>query len=204
MEKAKEKDYEEPKPEDFSEEILKIKSKIKEQPKDAMNYYFLAKEYILKVPLRAIDSLEEVESLLKKSLELAPELWAPKIFLGELLFKQGRFREAEKYFKEVIKEKPESVSVREYLGKCVELGADKKNKKHPEKELLYLFENDLRKFIKKILQGEFRDGWWRGGIPAKVRASCAAKREEGLDEEKDLDLILFAKEKPKRGKKKIM
>ena len=175
-------------PEQFSEEILNLKATIFIDPKDPMNYYFLAKEYMLKVPIRAIDSLKEIEDLLKKSLELAPELWAPKIFLGELLFKQGKIEEAETYFKKVLEEKPESVSAKEYFAKCLE----NKKEKYSEKELFYLFENDLRKFIGNILNNEFNGNWWRKGIPAKIRVSCVARREEGLDEEKDRDLILFA------------
>ena len=143
---------------------------------------------MLKVPIRAIDNLKYVENLLKQSLKIAPSLWAPKIFLGELLFKQGKFKEAEPYFRKVAEEKPESVSVKEYLAKCIE----NKKEKYSEKDLLYLFENDLRKFIKKVLEEEFKENWWRKGVPEKVRADCMGRRELGLDEEKDLDPILFA------------
>lgn len=187
---TEEKNYEELKPEQFSENIQKFKEEIEKNPKEAINYYYLAKEYILKVPIRAFESCEYIENLLKKSLELAPELWAPKIFLGELLFKQGKYGEAELYFKEVSEEKPEAVSVREYLAKCAEHDVDKQEKS--EKDLLYLFENDLRKFIRKVLEKEFKDDWWRQGIPVKVRSDCVARREIGLDEEKDIDPILFA------------
>lgn len=183
-----EKPYEPLTPEQFSKEIISLKDKLKEEPENPLNYYFLAKEYMLKVPIRAIDNLKYIEDLLKKSLELAPELWAPKIFLGELLFKQGKFSEAEPYFRKVTEEKPESVSVKEYLAKCIE----NKKEKHSEKDLLYLFENDLRRFIRKVLEEEFKENWWRKGVPAKVRANCMGRRELGLDEEKDLDPILFA------------
>jgi len=189
--KDREKEYKELKPEDFSPNINHFKEEIIKEPENPMNYYYLAKEYILKIPLRGIDSLKEIEELLKKSLELAPELWAPKIFLGELLLKQDRFEEAEKYFREVIKEKPQSVSVREYLAKCIEKQTGR-HEKHSEKDLLYLFENDLREFIRKVLENEFKDDWWRKGIPKKIRSSCVSKREEGLDEEKNLEPILFA------------
>ena len=181
-------EYEELKAEQFSREIKKLKDEIEKNPEGALSYYYLAKEYMLKVPIRAIDSLKEIEDLLKKSLELAPELWAPKIFLGELLFKQGKFSEAEEYFRKVAEEKPESVSVKEYLAKCIE----NKKEEYSEKDLLYMFENDLRKFIKNILENEFKSNWWREGIPPKVRADCMARREMGLDEEKDLEPILFA------------
>ena len=180
--------YEPLTPEQFSEEIKKIEENIKKDPENPLNYYFLAKEYMLKVPIRAFESCEYIESLLKKSLELAPELWAPKIFLGELLFKQGKYSEAKTYFKKVLEEKPESVSAKEYFAKCLE----NKKEKYSEKELFYLFENDLRKFIGNVLNNEFNGDWWRKGIPTKIRVSCVARREEGLDEEKDRDLILFA------------
>ncbi len=184
-------DYEILKPEQFSENIKKFEENIKKDPENSLNYYYLAKEYILKVPIRALESCEYIEGLLKKSLELAPELWAPKIFLGELLFKQGKYPEAESYFKKVSEEKPESMSVREYLAKCIEKNSTSK-RKYSEKELLYLFENDLRKFIKQVLEKEFKGDWWRKGIPTKTRVSCASRREGGLYEEKDIDLILFA------------
>ena len=58
--------------------------------------------------------------------------------------------------------------------------------------MFYLFENDLRKFIKKVLQDKFGELWWRKGVPAKTRSTCASRREEGLEEEMNLDLILFA------------
>ena len=186
-----EKEYKELKSEDFSLNINHFKEEIIKDPENPLNYYYLAKEYMLKVPLRVIDDLKYLENLLKKSLEIAPDLWAPKIFLGELLFKQNKFTEAEKYFREIIKEKPESVSVREYLAKCIE-NKSSKHEETSEKDLLYLFENDLREFIKKVLEKEFKNDWWRKGIPAKVRSDCVAKKELGLDEEKDLDPILFA------------
>ena len=174
--------------EEFPNKINEYKEKIKENPNNAINYYYLAKEYILKVPIRAIHSIKDIEELLKKSLELNPNLWAPKIFLGELLFKQGKFQEAEVYFNQIIQEKPESVSAKEYIAECIEHRGEELS----EKELLYLFENDLRHFIKRKLEEEYRENWWREGVPTKTRSSCAARREEGLEEEKDLDKLLFA------------
>ncbi len=173
---------------DFPNNIKKYKEKIGSEPKNAINYYYLAKEYMLKVPIRVIPSLKEIENLLKKSLELDNKLWAPKIFLGELLFKQGKYLEAEKYFDKIIKEKPESVSIKEFLAKCIKHRGESLS----EKELLYLFENDLRVFIKEKLENKFEGNWWREGIPTKTRSNCASRREEGLNEEKDLDLLLFA------------
>ena len=127
---------------------MKLKKKIVFDSMDAMNYYYPAKEYMLHVSIRAMDSLGDVEDLLKKSLELNPELWAPKIFLGELLFKQGKFKGAESSLRKVAEEQPESVSVRNYLARCMENKSKKEDKS--ENELLYLFENELRKFIRKV------------------------------------------------------
>jgi|APSaa5957512622_1039677.scaffolds.fasta_scaffold02970_5 tetratricopeptide (TPR) repeat protein len=186
--KKEEKEYENPQLQDFSEEILDLKKKLKEDTENPLAYYFLAKEYILKIPLRLIDSLKEVEDLLKKSLELGPDLWAPKIFLGELFFKQGKFLDAEPYFRKAMEEKPESVSIKEYLAKCIE----NKEEKYSEKDLLYLLENKLREFIKIVLEKEFKDDWWREGIPEKIRSDCVSKRERGLKEEKDIEPMLFA------------
>src|SRR3989344_6104404 len=140
----------------------KLKEEIKKNPGDPMNYYYLAKE-IMKKPLKDIESLTIIENLFKKSLELGPHLWAPKIMLGELLYKMGRFNEAEPYFKETLNKKvPNSSSIKEYLAKCVS-----KNSNHGE-------------------------DWWRKGVPPKVRAKCASRREEGLDEEREADLLFFA------------
>ena len=57
---------------------------------------------------------------------------------------------------------------------------------------MYLFENNLRDFIRTILKNNYGEEWWRKGIPKKVRAKCAARREEGLEEEKEAELLLFA------------
>ena len=78
-----------------------LRAKIRREPQDPMNYYFLGKE-LLKKPVREISSIQEIEGLLRKSIELGPNLWAPKIMLGELLFKLGRFREAEVFFRESL------------------------------------------------------------------------------------------------------
>ncbi len=183
------------KPEDSFEGIKDLKEEIRKNPKKALNYYYLAKGFMLNVPIRAMDSIQYIEDLLRKSLKLRPGLWAPKIFLGELLFKVARYEEAEKYLREAVEMKPESVSIKEYLAGCIEANSKAiglKEKKLSEKDLLCLFENDLRKFIKKVLEENFKDDWWRKGIPTKTRSSCASRREEGLEEEKDIDLILFA------------
>lgn len=48
-------------------------------------------------------------------------------------------------------------------------------------ELISEIETTLHDFVKKELINEFgsgEDGWWRQGIPSKIRALCAASREE--------------------------
>ena len=159
-----------------------------------MNYYYLAKD-IMKKPLKDVESLTFVENLFKKSLELGPHLWAPKIMLGELLYKMGRFGEAEPYFKETLQKKiPYQSSVKEYLAKCVSRNSPGGNIQDAssKRDSLYLFENNVREFIRILLETNYGEDWWRQGVPPKVRAKCASRREEALDEEREVDLLLFA------------
>ncbi|MBS3093555.1 hypothetical protein J4456_03175 [Candidatus Pacearchaeota archaeon] len=172
----------------------KLKEEIKKNPGDPMNYYYLAKE-IMKKPLKDIESLTIIENLFKKSLELGPHLWAPKIMLGELLYKMGRFNEAEPYFKETLNKKvPNSSSIKEYLAKCVSKNSNPGGTFHENtrRDSLYLFENNVREFIRILLETNHGEDWWRKGVPPKVRAKCASRREEGLDEEREADLLFFA------------
>lgn len=170
-----------------------LREKIRKNPRDPMNYYYLAKE-LMKKPLKDVYSIEEIENLLKKSLQLKKELWAPKIFLGELLYKLGRFSEAEPYFKESLKDVPRSESVKIYLTKCIAKKSEPNGNslKETKQDSLYLFENNVREFLKIVLEENLGGEWWRRGIPAKIRATCAARREEALDEEKEADLLFFA------------
>ena len=169
-----------------------FRENIKKNPRDPMNYYYLGKELMNK-RLRDVESLGTVETLFKKSIELAPHLWAPKIMLGELLYKIGRFKEAEPYFKETLNKKMPGVSVKEYLIKCISKSSNPEGGYEvSRRDSLYLFENNVREFVRIILEVSYGIDWWREGIPQKVRAKCASRREEGLDEEKEADLLLFA------------
>jgi tetratricopeptide (TPR) repeat protein len=169
-----------------------IRGKIEKDPDNAMNYYYLGKE-LLNKPLKNVDSVKEIEGLFKDSIKLAPGLWAPRIMLGELLFKLGKYRGAEVCFRDVLKIFPESTSAQEYLARCMSVrsASESKIEEISERDVLYLFENNVRDFIRKILEREYGGNWWWEGIPQKVRAGCASKREEGLEEEKDADLLLF-------------
>lgn len=169
-----------------------LRENIKKNPQDPMNYYYLGKELMNK-RLRDIESLETIEKLFKKSIELGPHLWAPKIMLGELLYKIGRFKEAEPYFKETLNIKIQGISVKEYLTKCISKSSNPEGGYEvSRRDSLYLFENNVREFVRIILEVNHGVDWWREGVPQKVRAKCASRREEGLDEEKEADLLLFA------------
>jgi tetratricopeptide (TPR) repeat protein len=171
-----------------------LKESIKRNPSDPMNYYYLGKELMNK-RLRDIEDLGMIEKLFKKSVQLGPHLWAPKIGLGELLYKMGRFKEAEPYFKDTLSyyKLPNAVSVKEYLAKCLSKSLSPGgNVVISKRDSLYLFENNVREFIRILLEENFGECWWREGVPKKVRAKCASRREEGLDEEKEADLLLFA------------
>jgi tetratricopeptide (TPR) repeat protein len=170
----------------------RLKDRIRKNPQDPMNYYYLGKE-LMRRPLKDIDDVTVIEDIFKKAIKLGPHLWAPKILLGELLYKIGRFKEAEPYFKESLKYFPESQSVREYLVRCISKKSEPSGSHDISKRTsLYLFENNVREFIRIVLEANYGEEWWRRGVPAKVRATCAARREEALDEEKSSDLLLFA------------
>src|SRR3989344_9429549 len=177
------------------DELERLKEEIKKNPSDPMNYYYLAKEMMRK-PLKDIESLTSIENFFKKSLELAPHLWAPKIMLGELLYKMGRFNEAEPYFKETLHKKgARAGSVKEYLAQCISKNSNPSGNMtdtSSKRDSLYLFENNVREFIRILLETNYGEDWWRQGIPPKVRAKCAFRREEALDEEREADLLLFA------------
>ena len=167
--------------------------KIRKNPRDPMNYYYLAKE-LMKKPLKDIYSIKEIEGYLKRAIEIKPQLWAPKILLGELLYKLGRFSEAEPYFKESLDYVPNSESVKIYLTKCLSRRGEPNGNNYSEskQDSLYIFENNVREFLRILLEENYGEDWWRRGVPPKIRASCAARREEALDEEKEADLLSFA------------
>lgn len=170
-----------------------LKERIKKNPADPMNYYYLGKELMNK-PLKNIESLDIIEKLFKQSIKLGPHLWAPKIMLGELLYKMGRINEAEPYFKETLKAGlPDSSSIKEYLTKCLSQSSNPDgNHQVSKRNSLYLFENNVREIIRNLLEINYGLEWWRKGIPQKVRAKCASRREKGLEEEKEIDLLMFA------------
>ena len=114
--------------------------------------------------------------------------------LGELLYKMGRFKEAEPYFKETLNAGlPDSSSVKEYLTKCLSQSLDPDGShRFSKRDSMYLFENNVRETIRNLLEDSYGVDWWRNGVPQKVRAKCASRREEGLEEEREVDLLLFA------------
>lgn len=174
----------------YSEEYLR--EQIKKNPNDPMNHYYLGKELMNK-SLKNIESLETIEKLFKQSIKLGPHLWAPKIMLGELLYKMGKFNEAEPYFKETLKANIPNSSIKEYLTKCLSMTSNPSGNNHTSKrDSLYLFENNVREIMRSLLEINYGAEWWRKGVPQKVRAKCASRREEGLEEEKEIDLLMFA------------
>ena len=156
--------------------INKLKEAIRKNPRDPMNYYYLGKE-LMSQPLKDIESTAEIESCFKKALEIAPGLWAPKILLGELYYKIGRFKEAEPYFKESLRNVPVKLDVKEYLARCITKSNEPQGKFHEysKRDSLYFFENNVREFIRILLETNYKDAWWRKGVPKKIRAACAAR-----------------------------
>ena len=143
-----------------------LRDKIRKNPRDPMNYYYLAKE-LMKKPLKDLRSVREIELLLKKSIDIKPQLWAPKILLGELLYKLGRFSEAEPYFKESLKDVPSSESVKIYLTKCLSKKSDPDVNQYSQskQDSLYIFY--LRFFL------------WIGSIFERDRYRSYSARPEG-------------------------
>ncbi|MDO8509449.1 MAG: tetratricopeptide repeat protein [Nanoarchaeota archaeon] len=169
-----------------------LENAINDDRKKAMGLYYRAKE-LMQLPLSKIPSLKEVEELFKESIQIYPDMWASKLFLGELLFKQGKFDEAEGYLREAIKYVPDSILAKYYITECLKMNALNKNIDDMDyREILYVFENNIRHFIKTLLYLEFGNDWWDRGIPSSVRAKCAGRREQSLKEERHHELLLFA------------
>ena len=169
-----------------------LENSLNEDRSKAMSLYYRAKEMMTR-PINKISSFADIEYMFKESIKIYPDMWASKLFLGELLFKQGRFKEAEKYLKETIKYVPYSALAKFYLSECIKINSQNANIEDMDyREILYIFENNIRGFIKKLLYRQFKEDWWDQGIPSSVRARCAGRREQSLKEERSQELLLFA------------
>lgn len=171
--------------------LEELKKKVEENREDAILHYYVAKK-LFSMPLSP-EIITEIESSLSAAIKLAPKLYMAHYYLGRLYFIQKQFDEAEKEFNKVLKYKPEDLLAGEYLARCSTVtkspaGTSKKS----IRDIFYLFENDLRCFIERELTKNHGEEWLRNGIPQKIRASCAARREEGLSNERDSNLINFA------------
>jgi len=91
-----------------------------------------------------------------------------------------------------MKIRPDSLLAKEYLGKCLSFCDPVTVNDKSIRDSFYLFENEIRKFIEDRLKSEFKEDWLRQGVPQRIRGEWAKRREEGLDEEKDLSLLHFA------------
>lgn len=171
--------------------IEELKKRAEEDKDDAMWHYYLAKK-LFSMPL-STEIIMEIENSLNTSIKLAPKLYMAHYYLGRLYFIQNQYDKAEKEFSKVLKYKPEDLLAREYLARC---GAVTKSPistaKRSIRDVFYLFENDIRCFVERELTKNHGEYWWRNGVPQKIRASCAARREEGLENERDSNLINFA------------
>lgn len=175
----------------FKLSIDELKKRIEENKEDAMLHYYLAKK--LFSGSLSQELMAEIEKELETAIKLAPKLYMAHYYLGRLYFIQKNFEKAEKEFEKVLKYKPEDLLAGEYLRRCSTAGNVPANtSKKTIREIFYLFENDLRCFIEREMTKKHGDDWWHAGIPRLIRASCAARREEGLDEERDANMISFA------------
>lgn len=179
----------------MSEEELR--KEINKYPKNWMAHYYLGKELLKKLP-KYLKSIEEIEKELKRSITLfsgSVQPYGAHYHLGVFCYKLKRYSEAEKEFEKVLEVMPNSVAARYYLDQLDFSRKIPKNRNEIEKmarwEVLESFETNLREFIKEMLEKEYGKNW-ENKVPTKVRSGCAAKREESLEEERDLPLLYFA------------
>jgi len=175
-------------------DIRKLKKEIEKNPLDAMAYYNLAKKLFSK-PLDDLDSIEEVRNALNRAVYLSPNLFMAHFYLGRLHLLLKQYAEAEKEFREVLKIQPNSILAKEYLTKCLKVNeiSEKPDKKTMSvRDFFFMFENEIRKFIEERLRSEYGENWLYHGVPNKIRGECAKRREEGLENERELQLLHFA------------
>ena len=170
--------------------IEELKKKVEENSDDAMNHYYMAKK-LFGMPLNQ-EVIGQIEDSLDKAIKLAPKLYMAHYYLGRLYFIQKQFDKAEKEFNKVLKYRPEDLLAREYLARCGAVTGPSNTAKKSIRDIFYLFENDLRCFIERELTKNHGEDWLRSSVHHKIRASCAARREEGLENERDSNLINFA------------
>lgn len=171
--------------------IEDIKKRLESEKDDAMLHYYLAKK-LFSSSLNQ-NSVEEIEKELDMAIKLAPKLYMAHYYLGRLYFIQKEYDKAEKEFEKVLKTKHGDLLAKEYLTRCNSLSNVPANTARKSiRDIFYLFENDIRCLIERELTKRYGEDWLRNSVPQKIRALCAARREEGLGEEKDSNLINFA------------
>lgn len=173
--------------------VDELRKEIEEKPDNAMPHYYLGKR-LFSEPLKDLNSFEEIKKEFNNAIELAPKLYMAHYYLGRLFFILKDYKEAEKKFREVLKIRSNSILAREYLAKCLSASGalDISPGKRSVRDLFFLFENEIRNFIGEKLKQNFGETWWRKGVPDKIRGDCAKRHEEGLDEERDANLLHFA------------
>lgn len=182
-------------------EIAKVKG-----DEDAMDYYKRGKDLFLayKHDLSP-ERVKEIESLLRKAIELNPKLWAPHYFLGELFYLKKRFPDAKAEFEKALDKKPDSVPAKYYLTQIsrIESGISfprdldevKKMANNPvllNHALIEWFENTLRELIQGVLRDAYGEEWWWEGVPSDVRKKYGERvQETRLKEERGLPELYF-------------
>ncbi|MCG2735683.1 MAG: hypothetical protein L6282_04745 [Candidatus Methanoperedenaceae archaeon] len=168
-------------------------------PNFYMAYYYLGRLHLEK------GELTEAENNLKKSLKNDRNLplpW-PHYYLGKTLLEKGKLMEAKTEFKKALEINPrleDLEAVRYYLRKSKDEFPETVEEVEELTENIVLsnhalvewFETNLREFIKKILEKEHMEKWWRKGVPSDVRKKCASRMEECLEEERDIPKLYFA------------
>ncbi|MBA5942070.1 MAG: hypothetical protein H0M93_01885 [Methanophagales archaeon] len=74
-----------------------------DEEKDAMDYYETGKELFFRWKHdHSTEHVREIETKLRKAIELNHKLWAPHYYLGEVFYLGGRYSEAKAEFEEVL------------------------------------------------------------------------------------------------------
>lgn len=174
------------------ETLEQLREKASLNPDDAMAHYYLGKK-LFSNPLESIESVEEIKKEFTEAIKLAPNLYMAHFYLGRLYFILKQYNDAEREFRNVLDINKDSLLAKEYLARCLDAtGVKAKITRKNARDSFFMLENEIRNFIERKLHENFGQEWWHKGVPKKIRASCAARREEGLSEERELILLYFA------------
>lgn len=177
-----------------------------DEEKDAMDYYETGKELFFRWKHdHSTEHVREIETKLRKAIELNHKLWAPHYYLGEVFYLGGRYSEAKAEFEEVLEKKPDSESAKYYLTEIDRIESDISfpieldevinmvdNPVLLNHALIEWFENTVRELIQGVLMDAYGPEWWWEGVPGDVRKKYGERvQETRLKEERRLAELYF-------------